>query len=43
MLNQSDYSLQKWIEKGGESTGLVFTDIVASTALLSKVCTCNVY
>jgi len=37
MLNQSVYSLQKWIEKGGGSACLVFTDIVAYTLLLSKV------
>jgi class 3 adenylate cyclase len=37
MLNQSDYTLQKWIEKNGGSVSLVFTDIVASTSLLSKV------
>jgi len=37
MLNQSDFSLHKWVEKGGGSACLVFTDIVASTSLLSKV------
>jgi len=37
MLNQSDYSLHKWVEKGSGSACLVFTDIVGSTSLLSKV------
>lgn len=37
MLNQSDYRLHKWVLKGGGSACLVFTDIVASTSLLSKV------